>query len=103
MAKLSLTAQPTFVIDVGIPVAGASPAPVKFTFKHKSRDELTAWLEASKDAGDAQAIADITTAWDLDDKLTLENIEQLCQQYGGAASTIFTAYLQELRGARAKN
>lgn len=103
MAKLSLTAAPTFKAKVGIPVPGARPAEVEFTFKHKTRDEIDAWIDVRKDGKDEEALVDIIAAWELDDAVTAENIDRLCNVYPGATRAIFATYLEELRGARAKN
>ena len=103
MAKLSLQPNPTFKAKVGIPVPGADPAEVEFTFKHRSRTEITAWVDVVADKSDAEAVLDMATAWDLDDAFTSENLARLCDQYAGAGAAIFAGYLRELRGVRAKN
>lgn len=103
MAKLSLTANPTFKASVGIPIPGGDPQPVLFTFRHKTGTALAEWQEAAKDMTNAAAIFSIAEAWDLDDDFTGVNIARLCDQYIGAAGAIFNVYVRELRGARAKN
>lgn len=103
MGKLSLSAAPTFKAKVPIPVPGSDPALVEFTFKHRTRDAVVAWLDAARDDKDEDAVLELATAWDLDDAFTAENIARLCQNYAGAGVAIVNTYLQELRGARAKN
>lgn len=103
MAKLKLIAEPTFKAKAGIPVPGGEPAMVEFTFKHRTRDQVLAWFESSKDDGDVATVQAVATAWDLDDAFTAENIERLCQNYTGAGFAIVQTYLDELRGARTKN
>jgi len=103
MAKLKLTADPTFKQKVPVPVPGAAPSPVEFTFKWRKRDEVVEWLEAAKDMTDAQIIMDCAIAWDLDDEFTIENAERLCNSYTGAGREFLNTYLDELRGVRAKN
>ena len=102
MAKLKLVAEPTFKAKVAIPVPGAEAADVEFTFKHRTRDQVTEWL-GNHEASDVEIVKECTVAWDLDDEFTDENIGRLCQNYMGAGSSIVTTYLNELRGARAKN
>ena len=103
MGKLSLSAAPTFKAPVPIPVPGGDPVPVEFTFKHRTRDAALAWLEASRDAKDVDAVLDLAAGWELDDAFNAENIERLLQNYAGAGVAIVNAYLEELRGARSKN
>lgn len=105
MAKLSLTANPTFKTKVGIPVPGLGTRDVEFTFKHRTRDQVKEWAESVKDSErtDGDGILDIAMGWELDDEFNVENANKLCQSYPGAASAIFFAYLEELRGARSKN
>lgn len=101
MGKLQLTASPTFQAKVGIPVAGGETVEVAFTFKHRTKDDLLAWIDEQQDNVDA--VMDCVTAWDLDDKLTRENVALLDQNYLGACGAIAKTYLEELRGARTKN
>lgn len=103
MAKLSLTANPTFKAKVGIPIPGGEPQFVEFTFRNKSAKELAAWTESSKEMTNAEAVLSIVEAWELDDEVNAENVERLCDQYIGAPVAIFHVYVAELRGARAKN
>ena len=103
MAKISLTPNPTFDAIVPIPVPGAKPAPVRFTFKHRTRDEVTKWWQGAKEKQDSEMVADCLVAWELDDEFNRENIERLCNNYAGAAIAILEAYAGELRGAREKN
>lgn len=98
MAKLSLSPQATFDAVVHIPVPGGKPAPVKFTFKWRTREQVQEWLDANTDATDAAFVASATTGWDLDDQYTPENIERLCSTYAGAGAAVVSTYLQELGG-----
>lgn len=101
MAKLSLKANPTFTASVSIPVAGGEPALVEFTFKHRTRDQLQAWLLEQKP--DAVAILDMAVGWDLAEPLDLESATVLVQNYFGSASAVLDAYLEELTQAKRKN
>lgn len=102
MAKIKLCADPTFNAMVPIPIPGAKPTPVQFTFKHRTKKEVAEWgvkLEKS----DVELVKDMASGWELDDAFNDENISQLCDSYAGAAYAIFETYLEELRGARTKN
>lgn len=102
-AKLKLTPDPTFKAPVSIPVPGSQDASVVFTFKHRTREAVLAWLEQDKDAGDVATVNAVAMGWDLDDEFNDENINRLCQNYAGAGFAIVNTYLSELRGARTKN
>lgn len=101
MAKLKLAASPTFSATVLIPVAGGEPAPVSFTFKHRTRDGLRDWLAQERD--DVTAILDMTSGWDLAEPLDKVNVELLVQNYLGAAKAVFDKYITELTQARLGN
>ena len=103
MAKLSLTPNPTFKAKVGISVPGKGKVPTEFTFRHMSRKDLLAWIEASKDKADVDCILEVATGWELDDEFNRENVEALCDTYLSAGAEIVGDWMQELRGARAKN
>ncbi len=103
MAKLKLNPEPTFKAKVPVPVPGAGTSLVSFTFKWRKREEVIEWLETAKDMTDAQIIMDCAMGWDLDDEFTVENAERLCSTYAGAGREFVNVYLDELRGARAKN
>lgn len=102
MAKLKLNPDPTFTTAVRIPVPGAEVDPVTFTFKHRTREQVAEWLE-NKEASDTEAVLACAVGWELTDDFNAENVGRLCNNYPGAAGAIVLAYLEELRGARAKN
>lgn len=104
MGSLSLNPAPTFIAEVGIPVPGGEPHPVKFTFKHRARDEIVEWHKSTAERDDDVGLfREFVLAWDLDDAFTDENIARLLNNYPGASSAITVGYLRELRGVRAKN
>lgn len=103
MAKLTLTPNPTFQAKVGISVPGKGKVPTEFTFRHMSRKDLLAWIEASKDKSDVDCILEIATGWELDDEFNRDNVAALCDTYLSAGSEIVGEWMQELRGARVKN
>lgn len=103
MAKLNLTASPTFTAKVMIPVPGAKPSPVMFTFKSRTKDQFKAFLENMADREDVDAIMEVTSGWDLDDAFGKDNIEELTQNYIGSARAILETYINEQAAARLGN
>ena len=103
MAKLRLNPEPTFKAKVGVPVPGSRPAEVLFTFKHRTRDEIIDWVDTSRDANDVESVMACAVGWDLDDEFNAENVGRLCNNFPGSGVAIVGVYLDELRGARAKN
>lgn len=103
MAKLTLVANPTFKKKVGIPVAGGEPAEVEFTFKHRTKDELRAFVTEMEGKKDADVGMSIVQGWDLDEPFSCAALEKLFQLYIGAPVVIYDAYLNELTKARAGN
>lgn len=103
MAKLKLTPDPTFKAKVGIPVAGGGIDQVEFVFKHRTRDELDAFLRRANELRDAALILEVASGWELADGFTEENLTKLVQNYIGSPKAIFEKYLDELTRAREKN
>jgi hypothetical protein len=103
MAKLKLNPDPTFKAKVAIQAPGSGVDPVEFTFKHRTRDEMDAFLKVSPELKDAALIMEMATGWELVDAFTPENINKLVQNYITAPQTIFEAYLEEMVKARRKN
>lgn len=103
MAKLSLTAAPTFKATVAIPIAGAKPAEVEFTFKHRTRDQFREFTENLGKREDIEVVMDIASGWDLDEPFSKESAEKMIQMYIGSAFAILNTYMAELSGARVKN
>jgi hypothetical protein len=101
MGKLKLVAEPTFKANVNIPVPGAEPAVVEFTFRHRTRKQLQDWLQEERD--DATAVTEMAVGWDLVEPLDKDSAELLVQNYYGAAREVLNVYLDELTQARTKN
>ena len=103
MAKLTLTASPTFTAKVAIPVPGGKAVPVEFKFKGRTKDEFKAFIEGIGDREDVDVILDIATGWELEDAFGRESVELLLQNYLGSARVIIEKYLSELTAARLGN
>lgn len=102
--KLSLTVAPTFKAIAMIPVPGGKPAPVEFTFKHRTRDEYRELMDQFGDGmPDPDAILAIASGWDLEEPFERENVEKLVQLYMGSARAIIETYVEELTKARRGN
>jgi len=103
MAKLQLVAQPTFKWKVPVPVAGAEPVMVEMTFKHRTRSELSKWIETRAGKDDEDSFMEMVTAWELEDPFTVESVKLFLELYGGAARATYRTYVDELLGQRIKN
>lgn len=103
MAKLTLTASPTFLAKVSIPVPGGKAVPVEFKFKGRTKDEFKEFLEGLADSEDVEVITEIATGWDLDDAFNEDNVAKLTQNYIGSARAILEKYISENSGARLGN
>lgn len=103
MAKLKLQPEPTFRAKVGIAVPGGAPVDVEFTFKYRNRDEVQAFIDASKERDNVATILEMCTGWELTDPFNAETVAQLALNYIAAPEAIFVAYLDELTRAARKN
>lgn len=103
MSKLKLNPDPTFKAKVGIPVAGSADVSVEFTFKHRTRDELRAFIEASGSRPDEDTILEMASGWELADAFTRENVALLVQNYIASGRAVFDKYVDELAKAKEKN
>jgi hypothetical protein len=104
MAKIKLDPNPTFQAPVTVPVHGAEPVQVSFTFRHRTRSAWEAWLKDElPNLSDAEVIQALACGWELDDEFSAENIGRLLENYGGVGMAVFEAYERELSGARVKN
>jgi hypothetical protein len=101
--KFSLVPNPTFKAKVAIPVPGASAELVEFTFKGRTREQFKTFIDGLKDREDVEVVMDIASGWELDDAFDKKNVEELCENYLGAARSIIEKYLHELTQARLGN
>lgn len=103
MAKLTLKANPTFRAKVGIPVAGSNPVHVEFTFKHRTKSELDAFMKSRVDVSDVDSVMAMVEGWELEEPFDREGVELLLENYAGAALALYLAYVDELLQAKRKN
>jgi hypothetical protein len=103
MAKLTLKPAPTFKAKVSIPVAGGSPVPVEFVFKHRTKTELEQFMNSRGGASDLDSIMSIIEGWDLSEPFDRDGVHALLENYAGSALALYVAYVDELLQAKAKN
>ncbi|MBX9849593.1 MAG: phage tail assembly chaperone [Rhodocyclaceae bacterium] len=103
MPKLKLTPNPTFQKDVDIHVPGESPCQVKFTFKHRTRAQLDAFIKSRPEKSDIESVMEMAEGWDLEDEFGKASLEKLIENYVGSPMAIYTTYIDELVKAKAKN
>ena len=108
MAKLTLTAKPTFTAAVQIPVLGGGTEVVQFTFKAKRKTEFAEWLESLTKQGeeprkDEDVVMEIASGWELEEPFNKKNLVELGELYPGSARAIVAAYINEYAGAKSGN
>lgn len=111
MTAFTLDPKPTFKLTVEIPVPGEAFVPLELTCKYRNRTELVAFTETvigDTDKGvapmsDAETIKGIVEGWSLSDAFNDENLGKLANNFPGAASAIYLAYMDELLKVRRKN
>ena len=103
MTVFKLDPAPTFDAAVDVPVHGSDAVKVKFTFKHRSREQLEEFMQSMVGKSNAEAVMDVASGWELTDEFNAENINKLCNNYMGAAYAIAQTYFAEIRQARLGN
>jgi hypothetical protein len=103
MPKLKLKADPTFSAPVSIPLAGGDFVDVQFTFKHRTKTELDAFMQSRTGKTDTESFMDCVVSWELEEAFTAENVQELLENYIGAALATYRTYVRELCQAREKN
>jgi hypothetical protein len=110
MAKIKLIPDPTFSAPVKVPVPGKGEVEVEFTFKHRTRDEMRAFVErvnapAGSDVAltDVQLVMECASGWELADTFNEANVREFASQYIAGPAAVFETYVQEMAGARLKN
>lgn len=115
MAKIKLGARPAnFKRTVTFPMLDGSDGAIEVTYKYRTRSEFGKFIDGmfaeakqDKPAGDEVSMAevmaktrdknaayllDVIEDWNLDEKLTRETAEQLCDELPAAASAIMEQY-----------
>ncbi len=90
---------PTFNMNVSIPVPGDKPQPMSVTFRYQRKKELAAWLASAAEVGDAASLLAVVDSWDYQGgSVTIEAMDELLDSHPGAAAAIFRAYWNESTG-----
>jgi hypothetical protein len=95
---LKLKPNPTFMAKVDIPAPGGNVS-IKVEFRHMTRDEYKAFIEAEGKSKrtDEEALMDIMRGWaNVDAEFNKDNVAELCQQYHAAPRAIVEAFIREL-------
>jgi hypothetical protein len=100
-----IKANPTFKAKVAIPLPGEGFHNLVFEFKHKRRGEFAELIKNGvlDTKSDLDAVLDICVGWELAEPFNRENVEELLEEYHGAAQAIVLTWGRELSGARLGN
>jgi hypothetical protein len=110
--KLCINPSPTFEANVHMAVPGGQVAVLRLRFKHKTREELKAWMARfDGEAKDHELLDEVIADWpggpvNSDDSpipYSAAELARLCSQYPGSALAIHQTYISELTDARVKN
>ncbi|MCV6904837.1 MAG: phage tail assembly chaperone [Achromobacter xylosoxidans] len=102
----SLTPPATFAATVDIPRPGAEPAKLRLTFRHKTKEELNAWLASGTEVkSDAEWLGVIVVGWEgVSVDFSPEALALLVSNYHQpAVEAIVAKYLSELTEVRRGN
>lgn len=102
-SKFKLDPAPTFSAVVDIPVPGGTAAPVKFEFKHHSKDQMAELFKPDSPMPDVELVLELVHSWELDDAFDEASVVKLLQNYQAAAGAIVRKYLAEIGPARLGN
>ena len=108
ITMFKLQPNPTFKVDVTIPVPGGKDGKLSIEFKHKSKKALKEFFDSltseENQRTDVEALSDLVAGWSgMDEKFSAENLELFLDNYPSAAMALFEAYRAEVLEARAKN
>ena len=127
MAKIKLGSTPkTFKNNVIVDMLDGTKGSIECVFKYRTRVEFGVFLDSIfKDAGVKAADADekviiaevmartrdtnaeylikVLEGWNLDEDLTVQNLQQLCDEFPGVANTIMETYRTSVTEGRRGN
>lgn len=106
-----LVPDPIFEAAVALSVPGLpKPLEVVFTFRHKNRTALHAWINSASTKRDAALLDEVIVGWaGVQDEAgapvaySFTALTDLIENYGAAHVEIYKAYLAELTKAKEKN
>lgn len=98
---------PTFPATVQITVPGGTSQPLAVVFKHKTTEELAAFLAPGPGKSNAAMLADMIASVDIaakqDGESDADFLAYICGKYPAAASDMLRTYLRELTESKVKN
>lgn len=115
---LKLVPNPTFAVNVHIPVAGeVEDKVVRAHFKFLKKEELANYLKSLEKRQDHEALSEIVVGWEtkdgvtsdgqnyegIDAEFTAENLQGLLGTYAMAAHSLFSAFRDESLKAKKGN
>lgn len=108
---IKLTPNPTFKVDVALPVPGeAEPGQLTLHVRWMSRTDRQAWFEAAKEKDDADALHEVLAGWEgpVDESgapvpYTLDALKTLLNHYEHVAKLFLQAIARGYREGRVKN
>ncbi|SIQ99818.1 phage tail assembly chaperone [Pseudacidovorax sp. RU35E] len=103
MAKFRLKAAPTFDAAVKIPLPGGEVGEIVFTFRHRTKAELDAFMARLQTLTDPEAILEMASGWDLEEPFTIENVVVLLDNHYAAPRQVVDVYVSQLFQAKEKN
>lgn len=127
MAKIKLGSTPkSFKRTVTVDMLDGTKGSIECDFKYMTRTQFGAFLDAIfKDAGvkatdddtkvaiadlmaktrdtNAEYLLKILDGWNLEDELNKENLQQLCDEFPGAANGLMETFRSAVTEGRAKN
>ncbi|NUZ07613.1 phage tail assembly chaperone [Piscinibacter koreensis] len=96
MPKLLPVPSATFKAKVPVPVAGGKATDVEMTFRHRRKTDLDAFVSSRSGKSDVESFLEMVTGWELDDPFDSEHVEELLENYPGAAVSAFETYMHQL-------
>jgi hypothetical protein len=101
-----LQPNPTFKMEVKIPVHGADPQPITIVVNHMSMPDFEAHMKSEKTKAmtDLQFIGEIVKDWEgVDVAYSRDALAMLLDNYASAGRRIIERYVEEVTQAGIKN
>lgn len=103
MPAFKLIPDPTFTARVPIPVPGAKPEKVMFTFKFRDRDQFKDLMGRLEQMEDLDMLKEICSGWELIEPFDDEHLKIFIAKHIGGPRQVLQTYLDENGQARMGN